>query len=491
MGNKPENTDQSSYSRCNIELWDSDDPVPRQELLKKVSGVDGLLCVLTEKIDAELLNVAGPNLKVVSTMSVGYDHLSRDELKKRGIRVGYTPDVLTDSVAELTVALLLATSRRLIEAVNEAKNGGWGTWRTMWLCGYELSQSTVGILGLGRIGVAIAKRLKPFGVKRFIYTDVAPRPELAAQIQAEYVSLDELAKVSDFLAVCCALTPETQGICNSALFNKMKKTSIFINTSSFDVQLWDSNEPLPKVELLRGVAGAHGLICLLSDKIDKEVLDAAGTSLKVISTFSVGFDHLAIDEIKQRGIRVGYTPEVLTDATAELTVALLLATARLSIAKRLKPFGVTRFLYTGRQPRPENAAEIQGEYVPLDKLAEESDFVVVSCALTPETQGMCNKDFFAKMKKTAVFVNSSRGAVVNQDDLYNALTSGQIAAAGLDVTVPEPLPTSHPLLTLKNCVVLPHIGSATYATRGTMSVLVANNLIAGLKGESMPSELKL
>ncbi|MGH0153250.1 UNVERIFIED_CONTAM: hypothetical protein FKN15_032609 [Acipenser sinensis] len=121
MSNKPENTDQSSYSRCNIELWDSDDPVPRQELLKKVSGVDGLLCVLTEKIDAELLDVAGPNLKVVSTMSVGYDHLSRDELKKRGIRVGYTPDVLTDSVAELTVALLLATSRRLIEAVNEAK----------------------------------------------------------------------------------------------------------------------------------------------------------------------------------------------------------------------------------------------------------------------------------------------------------------------------------------------------------------------------------
>ncbi|MBN3281032.1 GRHPR reductase, partial [Polyodon spathula] len=398
---------------------------------------------------------------------------------------------------------------------------------------------------------------------------------------------------------------------------------------SFDVQLWDSNEPVPKVELLRGVAGAHGLICLLSDKIDKEVLDAAGTNLKVISTFSVGFDHLAVDEIKQRGIRVGYTPEVLTDATAELTVALLLATARrlpeaveevknggwstwkplwlcgyglsgstvgvvglgrigLSIAKRLKPFGVTRFLYTGRQPRPESAAEIQGEYVPLDKLAEESDFVVVSCALTPETQGMCNKDFFAKMKKTAVFVNSSRGAVVNQDDLYTALTSGQIAAAGLDVTVPEPLPTDHPLLTLKNCdedkddvgylswsvirsplaqnhgvrmqpllmegdveepcagvravelwhswfssvrvekcaqnsqklqflcrlavlwlqagrtsavlvlnwqtgfaFILPHIGSATYATRGTMSILVAKNLVAGLKGEGMPSELNL
>ncbi|XP_036438799.1 glyoxylate reductase/hydroxypyruvate reductase b [Colossoma macropomum] len=298
-----------------FELWDSDDPVPRQELLKKVKGCDGLLCVLTEKIDAEVLDAAGPNLKVLSTMSVGFDHLSLDELKKRGIRVGYTPEVLTDAVAELTIALLLATSRRLIEASHEAKTGGWGTWRTLWLCGYELADSTVGILGLGRIGVAIAERLKPFKVKKFIYTDVAPRPELAEAIQAEYVSMDELARQSDFLAVCCALTPETQGICNRNLFSKMKNTSIFINTS--------------------------------------------------------------------------------------------------------------------------------------------------------------------------------RGGVVNQEDLYEALSTGQIAGAGLDVTVPEPLPTSHPLFTLKNCVILPHIASASYTTRNAMSALAANNLLAGLRGEPMPKELQL
>ncbi|KAI4895448.1 hypothetical protein NFI96_011961 [Prochilodus magdalenae] len=302
-----------------FELWDSDDPVPRQELLKKVKGCDGLICVLTEKIDAEVLDAAGPNLKVLSTMSVGFDHLSLDELKKRsvhvGIRVGYTPEVLTDAVAELTIALLLATSRRLIEATHEAKTGGWGTWRTLWLCGYELADSTVGILGLGRIGVAIAERLKTFKVKKFIYTDVAPRPELAEMIQAEYVSMDELARQSDFLAVCCALTPETQGICNKHLFSKMKNTSIFINTS--------------------------------------------------------------------------------------------------------------------------------------------------------------------------------RGGVVNQEDLYEALSTGQIAGAGLDVTVPEPLPTDHPLFTLKNCVILPHIASATYTTRNAMSALAANNLLAGLRGEPMPKELQL
>ncbi|MED6244720.1 hypothetical protein ATANTOWER_022331 [Ataeniobius toweri] len=299
-----------------FELWDSDDvPVPRNELLQNVKGVDGLLCVLTEKIDAELLDAAGPNLKVLSTMSVGFDHLSLEELKKRGIRVGYTPEVLTDAVAELTVALLLATSRRLIEATHEAKTGGWGTWRTLWLCGYELANSTVGILGLGRIGVAIAERLAPFKVKKFIYTDVAPRPELAKAINAEYVSLDELAKQSDFLSVCCALTPETKEI--------------------------------------------------------------------------------------------------------------------------------------------------------------------------------CNKDLFAKMKNTSIIINTSRGGVVNQEDLYEALSTGQIAGAGLDVTVPEPLPTSHPLFTLKNCVILPHIASASYSTRNAMSALAVNNLLLGLRGQPMIKELKL
>ncbi|XP_034394827.1 glyoxylate reductase/hydroxypyruvate reductase b [Cyclopterus lumpus] len=297
-----------------LDLWDSDDvPVPREELLRQVRGVDGLVCVLTEKIDTELLDAAGPNLKVLSTMSVGFDHLSLEELKKRGIRVGYTPDVLTDSVAELTVALLLTTSRRLIEATHEAKTGGWGTWRTLWLCGHELANSTVGILGLGRIGVAIAERLAPFKVKKFIYADVAPRPELASVIDAEYVSFDELAERSDFLAVCCALTPETKEICNKHLFSKMKNTSIFINTS--------------------------------------------------------------------------------------------------------------------------------------------------------------------------------RGGVVNQEDLYEALSTGQIAGAGLDVTVPEPLPTDHPLFTLKNCVILPHIASASHTTRNAMSAMAANNLLLGLRGEPMIKEL--
>ncbi|KAI5624934.1 glyoxylate reductase/hydroxypyruvate reductase, partial [Silurus asotus] len=301
-------------SMCDVLLWDSDEPVPRAELLKKVKGAHGLLCLLSDQIDAEVLDAAGPNLKVISTMSVGFDHLAINEIKKRGIRVGYTPDVLTDATAELTVALLLATARRLPEGIQEVKSGGWSSWKPLWLCGYGLSGSTVGVIGLGRIGLAIAQRLKPFGVKRL--------------------------------------------------------------------------------------------------------------------------------------------------------------------------------LYSGRQPKPQ-AGEVDGEHVGLDSLLCESDFVVVSCSLNPDTQQLCNKEFFSKMKNTAVFINTSRGAVVNQEDLLEALTSGQIAAAGLDVTTPEPLPTDHPLLRLDNCVVLPHIGSATYSTRGVMAQLTAQNLLCGLTGDAMPNELTL
>uniref|UniRef100_A0A8C2JL49 Glyoxylate reductase/hydroxypyruvate reductase n=1 Tax=Cyprinus carpio TaxID=7962 RepID=A0A8C2JL49_CYPCA len=259
-----------------------------------------------------------------------------------------------------------------------------------------------------------------------------------------------------------------------------------------NLSVWDSDEPVPRAELLKGVAGAHGLLCLLSDKIDAEVLDAAGPNLKVISTLSVGFDHLAIDEIKKRGGWSTWKPLWLCGyGLSGSTVGVIgLGRIGLAIARRLKPFGVKRLLYTGRQPKPQ-AQEVDGEYVPLDTLVRESDFVVVSCSLTPDTQGLCDKTFFSKMKKTSVFINTSRGAVVNQEDLFGALSSGQIAAAGLDVTTPEPLPTDHPLLTLKNCVVLPHIGSATYSTRGVMSELTANNLLAGLTGSEMPSELKL
>ena len=161
----------------------------------------------------------------------------------------------------------------------------------------------------------------------------------------------------------------------------------------------------------------------------------------------------------------------------------------MAVCRRLKPFGVSRFLYSGHQEKPE-ATEIEAKFTGIDTLLRESDFVIVTCALTQETKEMCNKEFFSKMKPTAIFVNTSRGGIVHQGDLYDALTTGQVRAAGLDVTSPEPLPTESPLLTLENCVVLPHIGSATNETRSLMSELTARNILAALNGQPMPAQIK-
>uniref|UniRef100_T1J7Q1 Glyoxylate reductase/hydroxypyruvate reductase n=1 Tax=Strigamia maritima TaxID=126957 RepID=T1J7Q1_STRMM len=300
---------------------------------------------------------------------------------------------------------------------------------------------------------------------------------------------------------------------------------------SFDVAL-SPQVVLERKDFLGSVAGKHGLFCFTSDTIDEELLQAAGPELKVVCTMSVGYDHIDIEACKKRGIQVGNTPDVLTDAVAELTVALLLATSRrlieasqevtnggwrrinkwspmymtgpqlkgstvgvvglgrigFAVCQRLKPFRVNKFLYSGRSAKP-YASEIDAEYVPFEDLLRNSDFVIVTCALTKETKGLFDAKAFGQMKSNAIFINISRGAVVDQDALYEALVLGKIHAAGLDVTTPEPLPEDHPLTKLKNCVILPHIASATKETRSEMAMLTAKNLITGLKGLEMPAKL--
>lgn len=297
---------------CEIEFWDSDEAIPNEELLKHVPGVGALLCMLTDRIDDEVLAAAGPTLKIVSTMSVGYEHIDLEACRTRGIAVTNTPNVSTDSVSELTVSLLLLVARRLYEGIVAVHEGQWGKWKPMWLCGTELSRKTLGILGLGRIGYGVAKRLKPFGIDRILYNDV-----------------------------CC----------------------------------------------------------------------------------------------------VSY------------------------------------------------ADDIGASYVDFATLIEESDVIVICCNLTPQTRHKFNKKAFKKMKNSAIIVNSGRGGVINHDDLYDALKSNTIAAAGLDVTEPEPLPSDHPLLTLQNCIVLPHMGSNTWESRNSMSEIAAQNILAVLNGKTPVGEV--
>lgn len=307
--NVPQDAQEQLYAMCDVRHWKSDEPIPRTTLLEWVAGADGIYCLLTEQIDAELLDAAGDQLKVVSTMSVGYDHVDVEACRARSVSVGNTPGVLTDTTADLGVALLLATARRLPEAINAVKDGAWPPWIPEWMTGQDIYGSTVGIIGLGRIGAAFAKRL-------------------------------------------------------------------------------------------------------------------------------TGFD--------------------------------------------------CQFLYTGPNPKPEMAEPLGARYVELDTLLAESDFVAVHCPYSEATHHLINAATLKKMKPTAILINTSRGGTVDQDALYEALVNGEIAAAGLDVTTPEPLPADHQLLTLDNCVILPHIGSASITTRTKMATMAADNLLAGVAQKPLP-----
>jgi glyoxylate/hydroxypyruvate reductase len=296
-----------------------------------------------------------------------------------------------------------------------------------------------------------------------------------------------------------------------------------------ELVVYDKDQGMPQEELLEAVKGASAIVCMLSDKITKEVIEAAGPSLKCISTLSVGFNHIDIEECKKRGIKVGNTPGVLTNATADLVLSLLLATCRLipravheaktggwgtwkpmwlcgtelagktvgiigmgrigsAVGKRLRGFEIGRLLYSGRSEKP-SAKELQAEFVPVDELLRSSDIVIATCALAPETTNIFNAEAFAAMKESAILVNAARGACLDQDALVTALKTGQIKAAGLDVTTPEPLPPSHELFSLDNCVILPHIGSATEECRSVMAVMTAENAVKGITGEDMPAQV--
>ena len=293
-----------------------------------------------------------------------------------------------------------------------------------------------------------------------------------------------------------------------------------------DADVWSDPLPPPRDELLKRVAGCNGILSLLTDRIDAEVMDAAGEQLKVISNFAVGYNNIDVAEATRRGIVIGNTPGVLTEATADLALALMLAAARclhdarqfiddgrwktwdplghigqdlngktlgvvgmgrigMSVARRCFGGWNMRVRYCSRTEKPQAASAVNADRVELDQLLRESDFVSVHTSLTDETRHLFGADAFRQMKSTAVFVNTARGPVHDQAALYEALKSGEIFAAGIDVTDPEPMQSDDLLLTLPNCVIAPHIGSGTTESRNGMADIAADNLLAGLAGRPL------
>jgi glyoxylate reductase len=293
-----------------MEVWPEELPPPYETLLEKTKDADGILTMLSDRMDAAAIG-GSPRLKVISNMAVGYDNIDIKVATQRGIVVGYTPGVLTETTADLTFALMLASARRIVEADNYTRQGKWKTWGPMVLQGQDIHNAVLGIIGLGRIGAAVARRARGFDMKVLYFSRTRRSPEEENSLGVKYVS-----KVSDLLAM--------------------------------------------------------------------------------------------------------------------------------------------------------------------------SDFISIHVPLNTETKNMIGKTEFALMKPNAVFVNTSRGAVVDQKALYEALNNGLIFAAGIDVTETEPIPPDDPLLTLPNIIIPPHIGSSSFATRTKMAMMAAENLLAGLGGEIPP-----
>lgn len=292
-----------------------------------------------------------------------------------------------------------------------------------------------------------------------------------------------------------------------------------------EVIMGETEDPPTREELLRNVADADGLMLWL-DKVDGAVMDAA-PKLKVIANVAVGYDNIDIEAATKRGIRVSNTPEVLTDTTADLAFVIMMAFARRivemvnltfqgkwrrwapiemvgsdihhktlgiiglgrigsAVAKRAKGFSM-RVVYYDIEHKPYES-ELGVEFVKdIPTLLGMSDFVSLHVPLTSETRQLIGAKELSLMKPTAVLVNSARGPVVDQKALYEALKRKQIRGAAIDVTEVEPIPADDPLLTLDNIVITPHIGSASEETRKKMSLLAAQNMVAGLKGEPMPT----
>jgi glyoxylate reductase len=304
---------------------------------------------------------------------------------------------------------------------------------------------------------------------------------------------------------------------------KLPESVIVELSDQFEIKMWDSEDiPVPRSILLAEAKRADALITMLSDSIDEEVL-SSGNSLKVIANLAVGYDNIDIQAATKRGIAICNTPDVLTDTTADLTFALLMATARRivesaefvkegkwqswsplllaghdihhktigivgmgkigeTVAKRATGFDM-EILYHNRSHKPEVEEAIGAKYVCFEELVGRSDFIVCLTPLTNETKNLFTRAVFQKMKKSAIFINASRGPVADEQALYDALVNGEIAGAGLDVFTKEPISADHPLLKLPNVVALPHIGSSSMETRMTMMKLCLENIEMVLTGK--------
>jgi glyoxylate reductase len=293
-----------------------------------------------------------------------------------------------------------------------------------------------------------------------------------------------------------------------------------------DLEIWSEKAPPPYEIILEKVKSVEGLLTLLTDKIDQHVISSCSSDLKVISQMAVGYDNIDVKAATSNKIPVGHTPGVLTETTADFTFGLLLSASRRiveadkqvhkgvwepwgpdiltgqevfgatlgiigfgrigqAIAKRANGFGM-RVLYYDREPKTEEGRRYRAQYSELDELLAQSDFVTLHTNLSEQTFKFFNKTLFEKMKSSSILINTSRGGVINTQDLIWALDTKRIRGAALDVFEIEPIPSNHPLCSMENVIITPHIASASIQTRERMAEIAAQNLIAGIHQQKLP-----
>ncbi|WP_420320243.1 2-hydroxyacid dehydrogenase [Flagellimonas sp.] len=310
----------------------------------------------------------------------------------------------------------------------------------------------------------------------------------------------------------------------SRIFPKL--ATQLLEEAGFEVIAWDKENPMPYTEMITVAKECDALFCTLTDKIDANFLNAC-SHLDIITQFAVGYDNIDIDEATKLRIPIGYAPNAMNEATADIAFGLMIATARkmffmnqkikdgkwgsfdpvghlglelkgktlgilglgrigMSMAQRCKGAYNMDILYHNRSQNKKAEEALDAKRVDFETLVSQSDVISVHCALTPDTKGIFNKSVFDKMKSTALFINTARGGIHNEEDLINAIQNGSIWGAGLDVTNPEPMHPNNPLLNMENVCVLPHIGSATVTARNEMALMGATNIISFYKERRVP-----
>lgn len=299
-----------------------------------------------------------------------------------------------------------------------------------------------------------------------------------------------------------------------------------LKAAGFSVTPWNEDRPMTQEELIASSKSHNALYCTVTERLDKAFF-AKCAHLDIVSQFAVGYDNIDVEEATRLGIPIGFTPDVLSEATADVAFGLMIATSRkmiylhkkilrgewsyfrpkadLGIELKNKTLGIyglgrigmemaklcksaynMKVIYHNRKPNPEAEQELQAGYVDFSDLLATSDVISVHCTLNNDSRGVFNKEAFKQMKPTSIFINTSRGQVHNEIDLTEALKSGIIWGAGLDVTNPEPMHPDNPLLEMENVTVLPHIGSANKETREKMAKVAAENIIEFYKNKRVP-----